>query len=362
MMLQHIGEPLQFSLVGPNIDDVATYSYTLLEKLQQNDTIGKIDLDLQLELPQIEPIIDRQRAQDLGLNAQDIAITLKMLTGGIDVARYNDLPGDGERYDIRVKAAEKSIKTINDLKKLYLRNPAGQMVRLDTVVTFKESLGPAIISRFDLQYSGNFFIEPKIPLGEAVDIVNNSVAEFLPFDYSIKYKGQAEEFEKTAGYMVFTFGMATILLFMVLASQFNSFSQPIIIMVAQPLAMIGGVVGLWLFGMTLNIFSIIGMVLLIGLVAKNAILLVDLTNQYRLMTSLTIILVLMPAAIGLGAGSDTNGPLAVAVIGGMITSTLLTLVVIPVVYSLLLNGLEWAGRRFSKQLPADTEVAVETKD
>jgi len=334
-------------------------------------------------LPQIEPIIDRQRAQDLGLNAQDIAITLKMLTGGIDVARYNDLPGDGERYDIRVKAAEKSIKTINDLKKLYLRNPAGQMVRLDTVVTFKESLGPAIISRFDLQYSGNFFIEPKIPLGEAVDIVNNSVAEFLPFDYSIKYKGQAEEFEKTAGYMVFTFGMATILLFMVLASQFNSFSQPIIIMVAQPLAMIGGVVGLWLFGMTLNIFSIIGMVLLIGLVAKNAILLVDLTNQYRskgmlidealreacpirlrpiLMTSLTIILVLMPAAIGLGAGSDTNGPLAVAVIGGMITSTLLTLVVIPVVYSLLLNGLEWVARRFSEQLPADTEVAVETKD
>ena len=154
-----------------------------------------------------------------------------------------------------------------------------------------------------------------------------------------------------------------------LASQFNSFIQPFIIMLAQPLAIIGGVMALWLTGHTLNIYSMIGMVLLIGLVAKNSILLVDLTNQRReqgkgidealrdacptrmrpvLMTSLTVILALLPAALGLGAGAETNGPLAVAVIGGMITSTLLTLVVVPSVYSLVERGIERWHKRHPK--------------
>jgi len=148
---------------------------------------------------------------------------------------------------------------------------------------------------------------------------------------------------------------------MVLASQFNSFIQPLIIMVAQPLAILGGVVGLWLVGHSLNIYSMIGLVLLVGLVAKNSILLIDLTNQLRaegksinsalleacpirmrpvFMTSLTMILALLPAALGFGAGSDTNGPLAVAVIGGMVSSTLLTLVVVPAVYSLVENAID----------------------
>jgi HAE1 family hydrophobic/amphiphilic exporter-1 len=170
--------------------------------------------------------------------------------------------------------------------------------------------------------------------------------------------------------MTFAFVMAMILLYMVLASQFNSFLQPFIIMLAQPLAIIGGVMALWLTGHTLNIFSMIGLILLIGLVAKNSILLVDLTNQRReegfginaaledacpirmrpvLMTSLTIILALLPAALGLGAGAETNGPLSVAVIGGMITSTLLTLVVVPAVYSLAMHGVENWQRRTSSR-------------
>ncbi|HNL22246.1 MAG TPA: efflux RND transporter permease subunit, partial [Rhodocyclaceae bacterium] len=157
-------------------------------------------------------------------------------------------------------------------------------------------------------------------------------------------------------YMTFAFGLALILLYMVLASQFNSFLQPLIVMLAQPLAIIGGIAALWATGQTLNIYSMIGLVLLIGLVAKNSILLVDLTNQRRatglaidaaltdacpirmrpvLMTSATVILALTPAALGLGAGSETNQPLALAVIGGMVSSTLLTLVVVPAVYSLV---------------------------
>ncbi len=197
-------------------------------------------------------------------------------------------------------------------------------------------------------------------------MVNAAAEDILPIGYQVSMVGRAEEFGKTAKNMLFAFATSILLVYMVLASQFNSFIQPLIIMVAQPLAIIGGVGALWLTGNSLNIYSMIGLVLLVGLVAKNSILLVDLTNQLRsdgkgidaslkeacpirlrpvLMTSITIILALLPAALGFGAGSDTNGPLAIAVIGGMVSSTLLTLVVVPSVYSLVENGIVWAGQR-----------------
>ncbi|MDP2155827.1 MAG: efflux RND transporter permease subunit, partial [Sulfuricella sp.] len=266
----------------------------------------------------------------------------------------------------RVKARDGEFRQPSDLNKIYLRSRDGSLVRLDTVASVKQTLGPAVIGRFDLQYAATFYGTPTIPLGDAVNKVKAATAEILPIGYTVKMIGQAEEFGKTVQYMIFAFSLAMVLLYMVLASQFNSFIQPFIIMLAQPLAIIGGVMALWLFNHTLNIYSMIGLVLLIGLVAKNSILLVDLTNQRRdtgmgvddalknacpirmrpvLMTSLTIILALLPAALGLGAGSETNGPLAVAVIGGMITSTLLTLVVVPAVYSLVENGLlRWRAR------------------
>jgi HAE1 family hydrophobic/amphiphilic exporter-1 len=211
-----------------------------------------------------------------------------------------------------------------------------------------------------------------VSLGEAVNAVYAAAEGLLPPGYHVKMTGRAEEFAKTAGYMVFAFITAIVLVYMVLASQFNSFIQPLIIMVAQPLAIVGGVAALWATGNSLNIYSMIGLVLLVGLVAKNSILLVDLTNQLRsegrgvddalreacpirlrpvLMTAFTIIIALLPAALGFGAGSDTNGPLAVAVIGGMVSSTLLTLVVVPSVYSLVEKGLEHlAGWRRSRSL------------
>jgi HAE1 family hydrophobic/amphiphilic exporter-1 len=205
----------------------------------------------------------------------------------------------------------------------------------------------------------------------------------------VTFVGEAEQLEKTSSAAAFTFALAIVLLYMVLASQFNSFLQPLLVMIAVPLAVIGGVFALWVFqplsalgalaGLSLptyslNIYSMIGLVLLIGLVAKNSILLVDLTNQRRLqgmgvdealadacpirmrpvlMTSLTLILALLPAAIGLGAGAETNAPLAIAVIGGMVTSTLLTLVVVPAAYSLLET---WRERRRGTQ-PAGAAAA-----
>ena len=360
------GDPLQFNLSGPNLDQVGALAKQVQQKLSNIEGMGKIDLDMQLDLPELVMSLDRTRAADLGLSAQDVAFTLNVLTGGIDIAKYNDEPGDGERYDIRLKAKEGSFGQPADLAKIYLRSADGKMVRLDTVASFKPQLGAAVIGRFDLKYAANFFGTPTLPLGEAVSKVQETAAPLLPPGYAIKFVGQAEEFGKTQKYMVFAFTMALALLYMVLASQFNSFLQPLIIMLAQPLAIIGGIMALWLTGHTLNIFSMIGLVLLIGLVAKNSILLVDLTNQRRvegmaidaalldacpirlrpvLMTSLTIILALLPAALGLGAGAETNGPLSVAVIGGMITSTLLTLVVVPAVYSLAMHGVEKLTRR-----------------
>ena len=355
------GEPLQFNVSGPELEQVASASQALFAKLQQRPELGRVDLDLQLDLPTLRLSVDRTRAAAAGLASVDIASSLNVLAGGLDVAKFSDDPGDGERYDIRLKAAPGQITAAEDLKRIYLRSSNGAMVRLDTVAALTPTLGPAAITRYDLKYSANFYATPTgITLSEAVDLMREDAAAVLPVGYEVKLMAQAREFEKTLGYIQFSFILAVALVYIVLASQFNSMIQPLIVMVAQPLAIIGGLLALWITGHTLNIYSMIGLVLLMGLVAKNSILLVDLANQLReegysidaairkacpqrlrpvLMTSLTVILALLPASLGVGAGADVNAPLAVAVIGGMVSSTLLTLLVVPSVYSLVERAL-----------------------
>ena len=354
-------EKLQFNLTGINLQEIGRISQLLQQDLSANSDIGKVDVDVQLDLPQLNMQIDRTRAAALGISANDIATAVSLYAGGINIAKYNELNGDGQRYDIRLKASEFELENTADLNKIYLRSSSGELVRIDAVASFNKELGPAVIGRYDLQYAVNFYANPNVPLGEAVDIVKATAAKIVPPDYTLKLTGQAEEFGKTLKNIKFVFALGFLLLYMVLASQFNSFIQPLLIMLAQPLAIIGGLIALLITGNTLNIYSMIGLVLLIGLVAKNSILLVDLTNQLvekgasindalkeacpiRLrpvvMTSLTIILALLPAALGLGAGSETNKPLSVAIIGGMISSTLLTLVVVPAAYSLVMSGLK----------------------
>ena len=360
------GEQLQFAIVGPDLASVATLSEELAGRLGARPELGRVDLDLQLDLPQIRLDVDRTRAADLGLAAADVAYAVNLLAGGLDIAKFNDDPGDGDRYDIRVKAAEGEITSADDLRRIFLRTAQGQMVRLDTVARAVDIVGPAVINRFSLQYAANFYMDPVMPLGAAVELVRAEAALLLPPGYSMELQGRAREFAKTSGYVRLALLLALALVYIVLASQFNSFLQPLIVMTAQPLAIVGGLFALWITGTTLNLISMIGLVLLMGLVAKNSILLVDLTNQLReegqnveealrnacpvrlrpvLMTSLTVILALLPAALGLGAGADTNGPMAIAVIGGMVSSTLLTLVVVPAVYSLVEQGLGRLRRR-----------------
>ncbi len=368
-------EPLQFGLTGPNLDKTAQLSRVLLERLQKIPGIGHTDLDLQLNLPELALQMDRIRARDLGISARDAASAVNVLAGGLNVAKYNDIPGDGNRYDIRLKARPGALMHPEDLSKIYVRSASGELIRLDTVARWKKHLGPAVIPKMDLRYAGMFYSRPSMPLGNAVTLVREQAKKLLPPGYGITFLGQASEFGKTMKNIMFAFSMAMILVYMVLASQFNSFLQPWVLMLAQPLAVIGGVAALWLSGNTLNIFSMIGLVLLVGLVAKNSILLIDFTNQLRaegadidealsracpirmrpvLMTSLTIIFALLPTALGLGRGSEMTIPMAVAVVGGMISSTLLTLVVVPAAYSLLEHGVlnvknKWQFRKARAQ-------------
>ncbi|PKO53345.1 MAG: AcrB/AcrD/AcrF family protein [Betaproteobacteria bacterium HGW-Betaproteobacteria-20] len=354
-------EKLQFNLVGPNLQQVGALSVAMQQKLNDTDGMGKVDLDMQLDLPQYVMHVDRVRAASLGITASDIANAVTVFTGGLDIAEYNDAISDGQRYNIRLKAKDSDFSQIADVSKIYLRTKSGELTRLDSVVQFKQELGAAVIGRYDLQYAANFFTNPTMPLGEATQKIAEVSQTLLPTGYTISLTGQALEMQKTVKNTAFIFILAFVLLYMVLASQFNSFIQPVIVMLAQPLAIVGGLFALWITNNSLNIYSMIGLVLLIGLVAKNSILLVDLTNQLRekgaginqalleacpvrlrpvIMTSLTLILALLPAALGLGAGAETNGPLAIAVIGGMISSTLLTLVVVPAAYSLMMGALQ----------------------
>jgi HAE1 family hydrophobic/amphiphilic exporter-1 len=267
------GDPLQFVLKGPNLEKVAELATKLELALRKIPEIGPLDTDLQLDMPELKLQVDREKARDLGVDTFTLSNVLRVLVGGLDVAKYNDEPGDGERYDIRLKAKAGTFINLADINYIYLRNQQGELVRLDTVAHFEQKLSPATISRYKLQYSATFFATPTISEGDAAMIVLQKSQEILPTGYQVELIGKAKELSKTVGYMLFVFATGLILVYMTLASQFDSFIQPLIVMVAQPLAIIGGIFGLWIAGHSLNIYSIIGLVLLVGLVAKNSILL-----------------------------------------------------------------------------------------
>lgn len=356
-MFEGMGEsPFEAYITGPDLYEVARLSALMQQRLQDYPEMGKVRLELKLDRPQLSFSIDRNRAQALGISTQQIGDTVRVLAGGADIAKYNELPGDGERYDVRIAANRDAMVGTRDLENIYLRGAGNSLVQMSSVVTMEEKLGPARVQRLALNFSAGFFATPNTDIGSAVTLFRAIAGEILPPGYQVLLVGQAKEMEKTGGAVLLLIITGLIMVYMVLASQFNSFLQPVLVMLAQPLAIVGGFMALWIAGNTLNLFSMIGMVLLVGLVSKNSILLIDLINQFRergmsnaeairqacpqrmrpvLMTSLTIVLAMLPAAIGVGEGSGQYGPLAVAVIGGVISSTLLTLLVVPVAYSLL---------------------------
>ncbi len=332
---------------------------------------GYVDLNKSLKLgrPEIRVIPDREKAAALGLDATTLARTIQAMIGGLDVATFKEA---GSRYDIRVRLDEKDRRDPSAIERLYARTRDGGVVELRNLVRVEKGAAPAAITRVDrhrsVEIGGN--LEGK-KLDEAIAEARAIAAEILPEGVNLALAGQAEAFAEGSEQLTLTIGLAILVIYMVLAAQFESLIHPLTVMLALPLAMVGALGGLYLWGMTINLFSMIGIILLFGLVTKNSILLVDYANQLRaqgmgkleamrtaapirmrpvLMTALSMILGVTPAALGIGPGAETRAPMAVATGCGMISSTLLTLLVVPVFYLVLDDLVEGAKRRLRRLL------------
>jgi len=343
---------------------------------------GYVDLNKSLKLgrPEIRVIPDREKAAALGVDATTLARTIQAMIGGLDVATFKEA---GSRYDIRVRLDEKDRRDPSAIERLFARTRDGGIVELRNLVRIEKGAAPAAITRVDRHRSvtigGN--LEGK-KLDEAIAEAREIADEILPEGVNLTLAGQAEAFAEGSEQLTLTIGLAILVIYMVLAAQFESLVHPLTVMLALPLAMVGALGGLYLWGMTINLFSMIGIILLFGLVTKNSILLVDYANQLRsqgmdkleamrtaapirmrpvLMTALSMILGVTPAALGLGPGAETRAPMAVATGCGMISSTLLTLVVVPVFYLVLDDLVEGAKRRL-RRLLRRTDESGEASD
>jgi hydrophobic/amphiphilic exporter-1 (mainly G- bacteria), HAE1 family len=288
-----------------------------------------------------------------------IASAINTLIGGRDISKFKQ---GGKTYDVKVRLVSDQRSTFADINRLLVRTNSGELIRLSNVVQVKEEIGPDLINRFDRQRSTTIYanLEGKT-LGEAVEATRDIVKKTLPAGYSIEFSGQAETMAETIKSIIFVFALTTVITYMVLASQFESFIHPFTIMLAVPLGVTGALATLFITRNTINIMSLIGMIMLLGLVIKNSILLVDYTNVLRtagmnkrdallqagpvrlrpiLMTAISTVAGVLPVALGLGAGGASRAPMGIAVAGGMTTSTLLTLYVVPVVYSLIDDVME----------------------
>ena len=346
--------PLQFRIKGPDLSQLSNISTKIVSQLRNIEGIVGVGSDMELTKPEVRVYIDRDKAGDLGVDVRVIASAVNTLIGGREVSQFRS---GGRSYDVRVRLIPEQRSMFRDINRLLVRNSKGELVRLSNVVEVREEVGPDVINRLDRQRSTTIFanLENKT-LGEAVEQTKKIVQETLPAGYTIEFAGQAETMAETFQSIIFAFFLTIIITYMVLASQFESFIHPFTIMLALPLSIIGALGSLFLTANSINVMSLIGMLMLIGLVVKNSILLVDYTNTLRerglktkeavleagpvrlrpiLMTAISTIAGVLPIALGLGAGGESRAPMAIAVAGGMTTSTLLTLFVIPVAYTLI---------------------------
>ncbi len=347
-------EDVQFVIQGPSIEGLDKYSREIMARLEKIS--GFVDLDRNLELgkPEIRIIIDRNKAADLGVNIKTIAGTVGALIGGVDIAEFKS---GGENYDVRLRLIEKERNLPTDVDQLWVHTKKGKIIDLASFVTIKTEAGPNVINRLDRQRAVTIYANlEKKKLGEAVNEINRIAAQILPEGYTTKYIGRSEVFQETGHYLAFAFVLAIILTYLILSAQFESFIYPLSVMMGLPLSFVGAFGLLYLTGNTFNLYSMMAMVLLVGLPAKNGILLIDLTNQLRsggtprdkslveaagtrlrpiLMTAFSTVAGVIPVALGIGVGSESRQPMGLAIAGGILSSTVLTLLVVPVIYSYL---------------------------
>jgi HAE1 family hydrophobic/amphiphilic exporter-1 len=357
------GEDVQLVIQGPDITVLDRVSRQLMTTLEQSPGYSGVSRDLEIGKPEVRVRIDREKAAEAGINVENIAATVGALLGGIEVATFKE---GGKSYEVRLRLQAEQRQLPGDVQRIYLRGRGGDLLDVSGFVTIEEGVGPSVINRLDRQRSATVYatLEGGKPLGAAIPEVRAMADEVLPEGYVTKFSGSAETLGETGQYVLFAFLLATVLTYMVLAAQFESFTQPMAIMMGLPLSFIGAFGLLYLLGNTLNLYSMIGLVLLVGLAAKNGILLIDYANQLRrtgmpldealveagatrlrpiLMTAISTIAGVLPVALGIGEGSESRQPMAVAISGGMFSSTLLTLAVVPVIYSYLDQFSRWRG-------------------
>ncbi len=371
---------MSYSIRGPELDELDHIGTRVVERLQATEGIVDVDSNLDLEQPQLFVTVDRERAHDLGLDATTIFETVYALVAGRKVGSFTT---EGKRHDVRIKVLPSQAKKPSDIGALMVRTPFGDMVRLDSVVTISNGVGPIAINRTDRQRSLLLTANLEgMALDRALEITDAILAEELPDGYIAKTSGQAEEFAQTGQALIFALALAVLIVYMLLASQFDSMLHPFTIMFALPPAMVGALLALWMTGDTLNIMSVIGIILLFGLVTKNSILLVDLTIKKQeegldreaalqeacpirlrpiLMTAVSMVFGVLPVALALGEGGEARAPMAIATAGGMTTSTLLTLFVVPCVYAYMDQATSWMKRVLGKA-PQTAESEVEATE
>ncbi|MCA3247684.1 MAG: efflux RND transporter permease subunit, partial [Azospirillum sp.] len=348
--------PVQFVIGGTNYETVREWRDRIMNRAGQDARFLNLDSNYRETKPELRVRIDRARAADLGISVETIGRTLETMFGARNVSTYVDR---GEEYNVILQARSEDRATPADLAGLFVRSATTQqLIPLSSLVTLVEAAGPAELNRVDRLRSITITssLAPNFTIGEALAELERFAAEELPPEARISYQGQSREFKESAASLYVTFGLALLIVFLVLAAQFESWIHPFIIMLAVPLAVTGGLGALWFTGISLNVYSQIGMILLIGLMAKNGILIVEFANQLRdeghdirsavieasvarlrpiLMTSIATVVGAVPLADARGAGAESREAIGWVIIGGVAFATILTSFVIPALYLLL---------------------------
>jgi multidrug efflux pump len=349
------GQPFQMVLGGPDYAELAGWRDIMLAKMAENPGFIGPDSDYKETRPQMRVIVDKTRAADLGVSAQAIGTALETMMGGRRVTTFVD---NGEEYDVMLQADRAGRTSVADLDALQVRAKDGSLVPLSNLVSLREVAEPGTFNRFNRLRSITLSarLAPDYPLGEAVSWAQQAADTSLPDYAQVSWKGESRELQQSGGEVLITFALALLIVYLALAAQFESFMHPLVIMLTVPLGVLGALLGLWLTGGTINLFSQIGIVMLVGLAAKNGILIVEFANQLRdagrnvhdaiveaaavrlrpiLMTSIATVMGAIPLVIFGGPGSASRATIGIVIVFGVSFSTLLSLFVVPAFYALL---------------------------
>jgi len=371
------GSPVNFVVRHPDFEQLGTGMDQFVQRARAIPGLINVDTNLRVNKPELTVSYDRDRAEDLGVPIADISSSLQAMLGGQRVSTFTR---NNKLYDVILQLEPDERSTPSDMSQVYVRGRQNNLVKLDAVASVNEGLGPRQLNHFNRVRSFTLTanLDPDFTLGQAIDSLKLAADEVLPAGSSLALAGESRELEESGSALYFAFVLALIVVFMVLAAQFESLIHPFTVLLAVPLAVTGALLLLYATGSTLNLYSQIGMVLLIGIVTKNSILLVEYANQLKarglesmeamlgaarirlrpiIMTAFATIVGALPIALGLGAGSASRRPLGYAIIGGLFFSTILTLFLVPVAYVMIDN----LRARFKGAQSTETEPVPASK-